>query len=80
MPVGGVCEQVGQNGSQQGERDLLGVQAEDAVEQLSRPVGPLPPGLLQQLLETDAGLQTPWMGADVPFNTVSTVSMAPRCR
>ena len=32
VPVGRVCEQVGQYGTQQGERDLLGVQAEDAVE------------------------------------------------
>ena len=49
--MGGVSEQVGQDGAQQGERDLLGVQAEDAVEQLHHPVSPLLTSLLQQLLK-----------------------------
>lgn len=51
VPVGGVCEQVGQDGTQQGEGDLLGVQAEDAVEQLHDAIGPLLSSLLQQLLK-----------------------------
>ena len=50
VPVGGVCEQVGQYGSQEGEGDLLCVQAEDAVEQLHHPIRPLLPRLLQQFL------------------------------
>lgn len=58
MPVGGVCQQVGQYGAQQGEGDLLSIQAEDAVEQLHHPIGPLLSGLLQQLLQEDATLMT----------------------
>lgn len=46
VPVGRVCEQ---DVAQQGEGDLLGVQAENAVKQLHHPVGPLLVSLLQQL-------------------------------
>lgn len=53
LPVGGVCQQVGQYSAQQGQRDLLHVQAEDAVEQLHHPIGPLLSSLLQQLLKRD---------------------------
>lgn len=55
--MGGVCEEVGQYGTQQGEGDLLSVQAEDAVEQLCHPISPLLSGLLQQLLKKDTVLQ-----------------------
>lgn len=54
--MGGVCQQVGQYSAQQGQGDLLHVQAEDAVEQLHHTIGPLLSSLLQQLLKRDAML------------------------
>lgn len=51
VPVSRVCEQVGQDGAEQGEGDLLRVQTENAVEQLHHPIGPLLSSFLQQLLK-----------------------------
>ena len=44
--MGGVCEKVGQDGAQQGEGHLLGVQTEDAVEELHHTQRPLLTSLL----------------------------------
>lgn len=57
LPVGRVCQEVGQDGAQQGQRDLLHVQAEDAVEQLHHPIGPLLASFLQQLLKSNVQAQ-----------------------
>lgn len=57
LPVGWVCQEVGQDGAQQGQRDLLHVQAEDAVEQLHHPIGPFLASFLQQLLKRNVNAQ-----------------------
>ena len=57
--MGRVCEQVGQYGPQEGQGDLLCVQAEDAVEQLHHAMGPLLPRLLQQFLGMEGVVSGP---------------------
>lgn len=51
VPVGRVSEETWQNVTQQGEGDLLRVQAEDTVQQLNHTRRPLLTGLLQELLQ-----------------------------
>lgn len=51
MPVGGVSQQIGHNVTNQSERDLRQVQAEDAVEELDHAESPLLTCLLQELLK-----------------------------
>lgn len=54
MPVGGVSQQIGHDVTNQSERDLLQVQAEDAVEELDDTERPLLTRLLEELLEDES--------------------------
>lgn len=51
VPVCRVCEETWQNVTQQGEGDLLCVQAEDTVKQLNHSRRPLLTGLFKELLK-----------------------------
>lgn len=54
VPVGGVSQQIGHDVTNQSERDLLQVQAEDAVEELDDTERPLLTRLLHELLEDES--------------------------